>query len=436
MLNENFYVFKAPLTFDPSESTSYCNDLRKMLRALPENTEPDPIFDIMNDTLKQWVEEESKQTIKDDDVIYKYEREEIYDGKATSTRPYYYLEWEPEINLEAWYLLMINTANQHGYTVYSDIDERFYFPDGTSFPKDGRKRLEATLRLQQERITQGYETVLKIMQEEADNPPDETRMSKHLKNLHSRVIIFNAILQHCLEKHGIQATFESQKGEKFIITCSREDGTRFALWCDIFTVDPTFHLSEFAYRIIFPLTKHPKTKEAVLSQELWDRVAEFGLMWREHGNLHKQHRKDSLDDETIWREVWPIYIAQNTTNTVTALHHRLAQKIDDFVQNVYQYGSTYDFIDAFYQETHPLHFYFWSSRTSIDDILDIATIILLADYVKHPKLQEMVRKQALRVAKSDPEFLYERRWWLHEYRKYIAKYAPDCQIPDYQNSGD
>lgn len=410
MLNENFYVFKAPLTFDPSESTSYCNDLRKMLRALPENTEPDPIFDIMNDTLKQWVEEESKQTIKDDDVIYKYEREEIYDGKATSTRPYYYLEWEPEINLEAWYLLMINTANQHGYTVYSDIDERFYFPDGTSFPKDGRKRLEAALRLQQERIAQGYETVLKIMQEEADNPPDETRMSKHLKNLHSRVIIFNAILQHCLEKHGIQATFKSKKGETFVITCSREDGTKFTLWWEVLDVGPTFYISEFAYRIIFPLTKHPQTKEAVLSQELWDRAAKEGLIWYENTDFrtfyHEQHHKDSLDDKAIWFESYQVYKAQNTTNTVTALHHRLAQQIDDFVQNAYQYGSTYDFIDAFYQETHPLHFYFWSARTrtSIGDILDIATIILLADYVKHPKLQEMLRKQALRVAKIDPEF--------------------------------
>lgn len=418
MLNENFYVFKAPLTFDPSKSDFYGRDVRDMLNALPRTTETDPIHDIMNNALKQWVEEESKKMVKDDEIIRIYTEREIYDGKSTSTRPYYYLEWEPEINFETWYLFMINTANQHGYNVYSDVDQRFYFADGTCFPKDGRQRIEAAARSQQEQIAGGYETVLKIMQEEAKKPLNTT-YSKHLYNVHSRVMIFTAILQHCLDKYGIKATITHEKGEYFgVSNLCWEDGTQFSLGYRMYVVS-ALYIYSYHYGIRLDPEKNPEIKKELSVTPArkpgfaWDKRKNFLLPYYEQPEANSPDYKPDP-------EIVNAYKTQNTTNTVTALHHKLTQDIDDFVQNMYQYGNLYDFIDASYQENHPLNSYLWSSQ----NIVHVADgVLMLAEYVKHPKLQEMVKKQALRVEKARDVDLFAAKY-LNEY---IAKYCPEHQ---------
>lgn len=417
MPNENFYVFKAPLTFDPSKSGSYGRDVFDMLNALPRTTATDPIHDIMNNALKQWVEEESKKMVKDDDIIRIYTEQEIYDGKSTSTRPYYYLEWEPDINFETWYLFMINTANQHGYNVYSDVDQRFYFADGTCFPKDGRQRIEAAARSQQEQIAGGYETVLEIIQEEANNPLNTT-YSKHLRNVNSRVIIFTAILQHCFDKYGIKATITHEKGELFDIDFYGEDGTKFGVRYKMYVVS-ALYIYGCCYGIGLDLDKNPEIKKELSVTPTrnpgfaWDKRKNFLLPY------YEQPEADSPDYKPD-PEIVNAYKTQNTTNTVTALHHKLTQDIDDFVQNVYQYGNLYDFIDASYQETHPLHSYLWSSRNKVY-VAD--GVLMLAEYVKHPKLQEMVKKQALRVEKACDVDLFAAKY-LNEY---TSKYCPEHQ---------
>lgn len=425
MPNENFYVFKAPLTFDPSKSGSYGRDVFDMLNALPRTTETDPIHDIMNNALKQWVEEESKKMVKDDEIIRIYTEQEIYDGKSTSTRPYYYLEWEPDINFETWYLFMINTANQHGYNVYSDVDQRFYFADGTCFPKDGRQRIEAAARSQQEQIAGGYETVLKIMQEEANNPLDTT-YSKHLHNVNSRVIIFTAILQHCFDKYGIKATIEHEKGEYFRVICDWQNEVIFLLDYDIHSTQ-AFEISRLSCRIRLNY-ENPRVVEELKTKGVYDRGGTT-LFWNNRTHFlisyYEKHQGSSLDNETLRIEANKVFKAQNITNTVTALHHRLTQDIDNFVQTMYQYGNLYDFIDASYQETHPLHPYLWSSLRPIPDL---GWVLKVAHYVGHPKLQEMIKKQALRLEQAEPDVIQS------ELEKEIVSFYVENYLPEHQKS--
>lgn len=404
MYNENFYVFKAPLTFDPNESDSYTRDVRKMLNNLPKTTEPEPIHDIMNNALKEWVENESKQTVKDDDIIRIYKNEEIYDGESTSTFPYYYLEWEPEVNFETWYLHMINTANAHGYTVYSDVDQQFYFPDGTSIPPNAHQHLRAMSRLQQERIAEGYDTVLKIMQEEADNPPNPTQISEYLANIHSRVVIVTAILQHCLDKHGIKAIMEVEKGKKFKIICYWGDEVEFIIYF-VFYDTRAFEIAQASYSFRlniyqnFDLRKKLKQLEIIdLPWIYWSETNEFYMYASE---------KYQKNPETLIKEAPEIremliteLVKRQTANTVTELNTKLTQHMDNFVKNVYGYGNLYAFIDASFHKTHPLYHYLWSSIYRVPTTT-ISSGLEFARFVGHPKLPEMIAQQLTRLSQID-----------------------------------
>lgn len=402
MYNENFYVFKAPLTFDPNESDSYTRDVRKMVNGLPKTTEPEPIHDIMNNALKEWVENESKQTVKDDDIIRIYQNEEIYDGESTSTFPYYYLEWEPDVNFETWYLHMINTANQHGYTVYSDVDQQFYFPNSTSIPPNAYKHLRSMAQLQQNRIAEGYDTVLKIMQDEAENPPDPTQISEHLANVHSRVVIVTAILQHCLDKHGIKATISNEKGKEFKIICYWGDEVEFIIDF-IFYTTRAFEIAKASY--YFYLNSHENLELRRKKNELgivgspsihWSETNEFYMYACEK---YQKNPENLIKEAPKVREMLAEELRQRkTANSVTELNTKLTQHMDNFVKNVYDYGNLYDFIDASFHKTHPLYHYLWSS---IYKAPDLGRILQLARFAGHPKLPEMTAQQLTRLGRID-----------------------------------
>lgn len=402
MPNENFYVFKAPLPFDPSQSHPNPRDVRRILNSLPRTTEPNPLHDIMNNALKEWVENESKKAVKDDEIIHIYKNEVIYDGRSTSTYPYYYLEWQPDVNFESWYLHMINTANAHGYTVYSDVDFSVYLPDGTSIPPNAHSHLEFLVRLQQNRIDKGYDTVLKIMQEEADFSLNPNQMSKHLFNADSRVMIITAILQHCLDKHGIQATISHQKGEEFKITCDWQDKVNFTV-SFMFSILFDFKIETVRYSFGFDRSYKPQLQEKSIKLRLlntppyerifWDKTSDFYI------NACEKYQKNRKTLEpNIWSSLNNELNEKNTANTVTTLHTKLNGHIDEFVKNVYGYGNLYDFIDACFQETHPLHNYLWKS---VYEIPELGNLLLFARFVRHPKLPEMTAKQLERKLKAE-----------------------------------
>lgn len=429
MYNENFYVFKAPLTFDPRQSDSYTRDVRKMLNALPRTVEPDPIHDIMNTTLKEWLANESKQMVKDDDIIRIYQNEEIYDGESTSTLPYYYLEWEPEVNFETWYLQMINTANAHGYTVYSDVDQRFYFPDGTSIPPNAHQHLRAMVQLQKNRIAGGYDTVLKIMEEEAENPPNPIQISEHLVNIHSRVVIVTAILQYCLDKHGIKAELTTEKGESFYITIYWQNEVQFILQYDV--------MDYLAFRVRLNLHIEVNYQDLMIKEKIrtmgffdewgggvcidWNDTQQLLIAICDQYRMSMESIREHSEKE--WEQQWEKIYSQQTCNTITELNAKLTQQIDEFVQNVYRYGNLYDFFDALYQDSHPLHHYFW---TSIYVVPTLGGILQLARYVGHPKLKEMIEKQVLKAEQASQQALnYSEKKRLD---LYVEKYLPKQSI--------
>ncbi|WP_066803797.1 hypothetical protein [Moraxella oblonga] len=428
MPNENFYVFP-PELFDPTKSKDPSSRIHRRFDNVKNTDLPNPIHDIMNHALQEWLSQESNKTLKDSHVIKTYQ--EILDNYKPTRRkqPYYYLEWQPDVNFEAWYLHMIKTANAHGHIVYSDVDFGFYLPDGTSIPQHFRKRLETIVQQQQENILEsGYETVIKLLQEEANNPPDATKMSKHLSNVHSRVMIFSAILQHCFDKYGIKATISSKTGRDFRVICHWQEEVKFILNYEIYDIN-SFEIFELSCGISVNF-KNPITVEDSETQDVYQ-MSERDLFWNNRINFViaycEQHKETSLTDQDLVKRAHDTFAAQNITNTVTALHHKLTEQIDDFVKNVYQYGNLYDFIDASYQETHPLYPYLWSSTHRVYGVSGVSDMLIFADYVKHPKLQEMVKTQALRVKNAHNNAHKVSFGEVRYLDFYIAKYCPEYQ---------
>lgn len=371
----------------------------KKLDKVKDTELPNPIHDIMNNAIQEWLTQESKKILKDSHVIITYQNI-LDDYKADlKKQPYYYLEWQPDVNFEEWYLHMIKTANAHGHTVYSDVDFSFYLPDSTSVPENSRKRLEAVVRHQQEQIFDGgYEAVVNILQEEANNPPDATKISKYLSTVHSRVMIFSAILQQCFDKYGIKVTISSEKGEDFGAICHWQDEVKFVLNYQIY-YSSVFYISKLSCRIDLN-DDNPRIAEELNTKGVYNRGG-MTLSWNNRTHFlisyYEKHQGSSLDNKTLRIEANEVLDVQNITNTVTALHHKLTQDIDDFVQTMYQYGNLYDFIDASYQETHPLHSYLWSSQ----NIVHVADgVLMLAEYVKHPKLQRNGQKTSITRGES------------------------------------
>lgn len=261
------------------------------------------------------------------------------------------------------------------------------------------------------------------MQEEANNPLNTT-YSKHLRNVNSRVIIFTAILQHCFDKYGIKATIKHEKGEDFRVICHWQDEVEFVL---NYTVrdSQSFYISILSCMIDLNY-KNPRVVEELKTKGVYNRGGTT-LFWDNRTQFlisyYEKHQGSSLDNETLRIEANKVFKAQNTTNTVTALHHRLTQDIDDFVQTMYQYGNLYDFIDASYQENHPLHPYLWSSLRPISVL---GRALKLAHYVGHPKLQEMIKKQALRLEQAEPNVIQS------ELEKEIVSFYVENYLPKHQ----
>lgn len=428
MSNENFYVYPAEL-FDPKKSRHPIDEVHSRLQQAPRSTEPQPIHDIMNNALREWIDNESKETLRDTQTIqvFEYDILKNYDERLR-TRPYYYLEWQPDINFEGWYLHMINIANAHGYTVYSDVDENFYLPDGSSVPSSARARLEKAYHIQQNRIASGYDSVLKIIQEEKDHPPNPNIISQHLVNIHSRIEILTAMFTHYFAQHGIEIEIypNMKKGQQFFFTIMWQDdfvitvGNQLIDY-QVFTVNTSYYIG----------VNHLKRVEKIadLGDDLLKPTVAMGLsesdfFWVKALEEIKTNYHSLMSDKDMFRRLADHDLRNLlSANTITKLNHRVNNIVNNLVEQIYSYDSPYAFFDAVYQDiSHPMHHAFWESayyipRESIEGTLQTAR------YLEHPSLKDMIKKQADRVAKVPEESVdyYDKKALDFYIERYLSK---------------
>lgn len=421
MNNTYFYAFH-PERFDPRTDKNYnphlitgiSDELEKLPNFSPQENQA---FTPLIEQLHQWAKNEPKQGLYDAEAVDYYK--DFPNNYLIEDRAYFELAYTPEMNTEAWYLSMIETATQAGLIVYSDIDESLYFPDGTSLPEHNLRRLKAVVENQKPTVSQDYQQVLDIIAKEKPTPIGI--QNPYLSNDKDRANIFQAIIKHKLAEYGYEP--------KEILIYKDGSVVIKVVWKDtLLRIDfkGSYYANQIYFDHSFSIRPNNSVLEPYFDAFLLAIEPESSITPPDIQKRNKQHLKNALlninhdskelrllkfceqeklaftnpENKTLIENFYRQTHVANNLNSVTELKQSVDKYIDEVMDWLGDAQDCYAYFDRVYKDTsHPLHSYYWSSTYYVEESIVPRTWII-ARYLQHPDLAMMIEKQLARLKES------------------------------------